>query len=285
MTEKTTRVRVAVAGGAPRAPGWGTGFRTNLAALRAAQKPARGTAAYSRLVNRPAGRVVAAAAHLVGTTPNQATGLSATASATGLLLLATQRPSWWLAVAVAGLLAVGYVLDSVDGQLARLRGSGSLSGEYLDHAVDCAKTCALHLAVLVSWYRFPPVEDRGWLLVPVLFVVVDVMSFFGLVTMPLLRRLHGTPGATAAAAGGPSPAPAAEHPLRMWVLLPTDYGVFCWMFLLLALPPLLVAGYTAMFAVNALVLLVVLRRWWRELRALDGVPHRVGARHRAREGA
>ena len=52
------------------------------------------------------------------------------------------------------LLASGYVMDSVDGQLARLRGSGSLSGEYLDHTVDCVKTATLHLAVLISWYRF-----------------------------------------------------------------------------------------------------------------------------------
>jgi phosphatidylglycerophosphate synthase len=254
-------------GGAPQA-GVGTQFRTNLEALRAAQKPSRGTAAYSRLVNRPAGRLVAAAVHVVGVTPNGATAISATLSAAGLVLLATLEPSWWLGVAVAMLLAGGYVLDSVDGQLARLRGSGSLSGEYLDHAVDCVKTATLHLAVLISWYRFPPVEDPAWLLVPVAFLVVDMMSFFGLVTMPLLRRLHGTPtGASGATA-------TAEHPLRMWVILPTDYGTFCWMFLLLAWPPLFLAGYTAMFLVNTAVMVPVLAKWWRELRAMD----RTGAR-------
>ena len=181
----------------------------NLEALRSAQKPSRGTAAYSRLVNRPAGRFVAAVTHVLGLTPNGATAISATLSATGLLLLASLPPSWWLAVSVAVLLAAGYVMDSVDGQLARLRGSGTLSGEYLDHTVDCVKTATLHLAVLISWYRFPPVEERAWLLVPVAFVVVDMMSFFGLVTMPLLRRLHRVHETTA------SPAPAPEHPLRM----------------------------------------------------------------------
>src|SRR6476619_4589244 len=59
------------------------GYRRNLEALKAAQKPSRGTAAYSRLVNRPAGRVVAAAAHTRGLSPDGATAISATMSALG----------------------------------------------------------------------------------------------------------------------------------------------------------------------------------------------------------
>jgi len=91
------------------------GYGTNLVALRSAQKPPRGTAAYSRLVNRPVARRVAAAAQVVGMTPNVATGISATLSALGLVLLAGFEPAPWLAVAVPGLLAAGYVMDSVDG--------------------------------------------------------------------------------------------------------------------------------------------------------------------------
>jgi phosphatidylglycerophosphate synthase len=245
----------------PGGPGPVGRFRKNLAALEAAQKPSRGTAAYSRLVNRPAGRRVAAAAEVLGVTPNGATAASAVLSGTALVLLAVRQPSGWLGLAVAVLLAGGYVLDSVDGQLARLAGGGSLSGEYLDHTVDCVKTCTLHLAVLISWYRFPYVEDRAWLLLPVAFVVVDMMSFFGLVTMPLLRRLHGAQAAVAPR--------APEHPLRTWLILPTDYGVFCWMFVLLAWPATFAVGYGLLLAVNALVMVPVLSKWWRELRAMD----------------
>lgn len=254
---------VGASGAPPAVPGSRDQFRRNLEALRAAQKPSRGTPAYSRLVNRPAGRRVAAAAQVLGVTPNRATAASALLSGTGLVLLATQQPSGWLGFAVAALLAGGYVLDSADGQLARLRGGGSLSGEYLDHTVDCVKTCTLHLAVLISWYRFPYADDRAWLLLPIAFLVVDVLSFFGLVTMPLLRRLHGAPG------GGSGPR-AAEHPLRMWLILPTDYGVFCWVFVLLAWPALFATGYGLLFAANALVMVPVLAKWWRELRAMDG---------------
>ena len=266
MKQQVAGVGMGTGGAPPVARGPVDRYRLNLEELRRAQKPSRGTPAYSRLVNRPAGRRVAAAAEVMGLTPNGVTAISALSSGTGLALLVALQPSWWLGVAVSCLLAAGYVLDSADGQLARLRGGGSLSGEYLDHTVDCVKTCAFHLAVLVSWYRFPPTDDRSWLLAPILFLVVDMLSYFGLVTMPLLRRLHGGTGGPAAV---PTAVPTAEHPLRMWVILPTDYGVFCWVFLLMAWPAAFAAGYTALFALNALVLVPVLAKWWRELGDMD----------------
>ncbi len=251
--------------GTPVLTGDRPSYADNLEALLKAQKPPRGTAAYSRHVNRPLGRRVAAALHLWGITPNQATFVSAVLSATGLLLLAAVRPSPLLGLAVAVLLAAGYVMDSVDGQLARLRGGGSLSGEMLDHTVDCVKTLCLHLAVLISLYRFAPI-DKVWLLVPIVFLVVDITIYFGVVTMPLLRKLHGAAGPSAIVDGVEPP---PEHPLRRWVLLPTDYGVFCWMFVLLGWPLIFFVFYSAMFVANFLVSGVVLRRWGRELRTLD----------------
>lgn len=240
-------------------------FRSNLAALRSAQKPSAGTPAYSRYVNRPLGRVVAAFGHSFGLTPNQATAISASMTGLALVLLATVRPGWQLAVAVPLLLAGGYVMDSVDGQLARLRRRSTTSGEWLDHSVDCCKTVCLHLAVLISWYQYPPVEGASVLLIPIGFQVVDVLSFFGLILMPLLRKLY---------AGQRQEAPRArktEHPLRPWLLLPADYGAAVWMFALLAWPVLFLSAYTAVFAVNVALLLLAGRKWWRELRAIDGL--------------
>lgn len=237
-------------------------YRDNLAALQDAQKPPRGTAAYSRHINRPVARRVAAFLRQFGVTPNQATAISATFSATGLIVLATLRPSLLLGLVVAILLAAGYVMDSVDGQLARLSGTGSLKGEMLDHTVDCVKTLTLHLAVLISFFRFPPVDTDTVLLIPLGFQVVDMISFFGLVTMPLLRKLHGGTAPSGTASG-------PEHPLRRWILLPTDYGTFCWMFILLGFPVIFLAAYSAMFVINAAVLIPVLIKWSRELRNLD----------------
>ncbi|HEY0950689.1 CDP-alcohol phosphatidyltransferase family protein [Nocardioides sp.] len=239
------------------------GYRADLAALAAAQKPPRGTAAYSRSVNRPAARRVAAAVHQVGMTPDVATAVSATLSAAGLAVVALVRPSWASGLTVAVLLALGYVMDSVDGQLARLRGRGSVSGEWLDHTVDCVKTCAVHLAVLISFYRFAPVSSEAVLLLPIAYLVVDVTCFFGIVLLPHLR----SPVA-------PETVPRPEGPWRRWLILPNDYGTQCWMFVLLGWGAAFVAAYAVMLAANAGLLALACRKWWRELRALDAIAAR-----------
>ncbi len=41
------------------------------------------------------------------------------------------------------------------------------------------------------------------------------------------------------------------------------------MFVLLGAPSLFLIGYGLMFAVNAALLALACRKWWRELRALD----------------
>jgi phosphatidylglycerophosphate synthase len=238
------------------------GYRSDLEALGAAQKPPFGTGAYSRHVNRPLARRVAAAGHQVGLTPNAATGVSAALSTAGLALVALVPPSWPLGAAVAALLALGYVLDSVDGQLARLRGRGTVSGEWLDHTVDCVKTCGLHLVVLVCLYRFGSFSSDAVLLLPLAFLVVDVTSFFWFQQVPLLR----------AKAGGAPPTDGSgrtEGRWRRWLLLPTDYGTFCWMFVLLGDPTAFLAGYALMLAANATFVAAAGVKWWRELRALD----------------
>jgi len=242
-----------------------SGYRANLSALRAAQKPSRGVAAYGRYVNRPAGRVVAAVVHQIGMTPNVATAISATLSGLGILLLAAVEPSAWSAVAIPVLLAAGYVMDSVDGQLARLRGRGSVRGEWLDHTVDCFKTSSLHLAVAISWFRFLP-EDLArhtWLLlVPLGYSVVQAVTYFGFIVMPYLRQTRSvvtTPGA----------ASAPENPWRKWLILPTDYGFLVWVFALIAWPIAFVSVYSALFVLSTAMLVLALRKWWGELGAID----------------
>ncbi len=236
-------------------------YRGNLAALESAQKPPLGTPAYSRYVNRPLARRVAAAVHTIGMTPNQATAVSATLSAAGIALLALLRPSPAQAIAVAALLAGGYVMDSVDGQLARLRGGGSVSGEWLDHLVDCFKTTMLHLAVLASWYRFPPTDNDLVLLVPMAFLVVASATYYGVILMPYLRRQAGAPARRADV--------AREHPLRKWLTLPVDHGFLCWAFVLLAWPAGFAGLYGALTVLSAALLVVAVRAWWRELSAAD----------------
>ncbi|MGI5352127.1 CDP-alcohol phosphatidyltransferase family protein [Streptomyces sp. CA-250714] len=232
-------------------------FGTALRRLRAAQKTAKGVSLYSRYVNRPLGRVFAAAAHRAGLGPNQVTLASAVFSFAGVAAVALVRPSWTLGLCVYAALVIGFALDSADGQLARLRGGGSPAGEWLDHVVDCAKITALHSAVLISFHRFAELPGEGWLLLPLGFQLVAVLIFFGGLLTDKLRPRQSA-GST------PSRPPS---PLRALALLPVDYGVFCAVFLLLGAPVLFRAGYTVLFACYVLFLVAFAVKWFRELSA------------------
>ena len=166
-------------------------LRETVGQLSRAQKPSAGTPAYSRFVNRRIGRVFAAAAFLGHRTPNQVSLASGFCSLVGIVLIALVRPSLPLALAVTALLVLGYGLDSADGQLARLRGGGSPLGEWLDHMIDSIKIVLLHSAVLISFYRFDAFSNELVLLVPLAYVCMSSVLFFGLILIDQLRRRHG----------------------------------------------------------------------------------------------
>ncbi|MFG2592112.1 CDP-alcohol phosphatidyltransferase family protein [Streptomyces sp. NPDC048438] len=235
---------------------------TVLRELRGAQKSSKGVSLYSRYVNRPAGRMLAAGAYRVGLTPNQVTSVSALFTFTAIAAVALLEPSWWLGVAVYAGLAVGFAFDSADGQLARLTGRGGPDGEWLDHVVDCAKMILVHSAVLISFHRFGSLPGEGWLLLPLGFLFVAVLTFCA----GLLREQLGKAAARAApVAEGPA-APVSR--VRAVALLPADYGVFCLVFLLLGAPGAFRAGYAVLAVVHALFLVAFLVKWFRELKAL-----------------
>jgi phosphatidylglycerophosphate synthase len=243
--------------------------REAYARLGSAQKGARGAPAYSRFVNRPVGRVLAAVAYRLGLTPNQVTAISAGWTLTAIALLALVHPSWWLGLVVAALLLIGYAFDSADGQLARLRGGGSLSGEWLDHMVDAAKTSSLHLAVLIGLYRFTDVPD-AWFLVPLAYSAVWSVLFFAMILNDQMRERAGA--TTRAAAGGQRPSVA-----RSLLVAPTDYGVLCLSFALYGATTVFFVVYAALFAATAAFLAAACVVWYREIAGLGRPVPKVAA--------
>ena len=201
-------------------------------------------------------------------TPNQVTAISAALSFAGIAVLALVQPSWWMGALVCVALVLGYAFDAADGQLARLRGGGSISGEWLDHMVDAAKITSLHLAVLISVYRFFDLGSAGWLLVPIGFVLVANVMFFGMILNDLLRARQ------TAATGVPIARPATST-LRSLLVMPTDYGVLCLIFLLMVSPLAFFVAYS-----------VLVRREHRVHAARVGevVPRHGGARPRGSVG-
>lgn len=245
---------------------------TVLRELRGAQKSAKGVSLYSRYVNRPAGRVLAAGAYRAGLTPNQVTLVSAVFTYAALAAVALVEPSWTLGLAVYAALAVGFAFDSADGQLARLTGRGGPDGEWLDHVVDCGKLVLVHTAVLISFYRFGELPSDAWLLLPPGFQLAAVVTFCaGLLREQLGKAAATARVATAKAAAAPAGAVTPAAPVsrvRAVALLPADYGVFCLVFLLLGAPGAFRAGYAVLAVVHALFLAAFLAKWFRELRAL-----------------
>ncbi len=228
--------------------------------LSSAQKTAvRGAPPYSVYVNRRVGRYLAAWAFRRGLSPNSVTLISAAFTFCAIAVLATGEPSWTLGVLVWLLLAIGYAFDSADGQVARLRGGGSPSGEWLDHVVDSIKISTLHLAVLITMFAHFPLTNAAWLLVPIGFTAVAAVSFFAMILNDLLKAKHAplTP---------PSSAPRTA--LRSLLGLPTDYGVLCLAFVLLGSPLAFFGLYSLLFIANAAYLALALGKWFRDMTAL-----------------
>lgn len=234
-------------------------FSAALSTLRGRQKTSKGAPAYSRLVNRPVGRVFAAAAYRIDLTPNQVTAISAMFTFSGILVIALVPTAAWSAVLVAALLVIGYALDSADGQLARLRGGGSAAGEWLDHVVDAVKIATIHTAVLIAWFRFR--DARGpELLIPLAYQVVASVQFFVIILNDHLRRARK--GTTEMLLDGEG----RSSLLYSLAVVPTDYGLLCLAFVLMwwSWFPLL---YGALMACNAGFLMLALPKWYREVRS------------------
>lgn len=230
--------------------------------LRRAQKPGAGVPAYTRWVNRSLARYAAAFLATKGVSADGTTALSATFSAVGLVLLALGPISWWTGLAVAVLFAIGYVLDSADGQVARLTGTGSPAGEWLDHVVDAVRTPAIHLCTLISWYRHDPVRDdiSSWLLtLPLVFTLVAVGHFMSQILAEQLLRARGVRTNVASVAG----------PVRSFVNLPMDAGVMCWIFVLWGVPGVFAVAYGLLLIAHIGIGAVSMRRKRRALHVLE----------------
>ena len=219
--------------------------------LTSAQKPAAGVPAYLRWVNRPLGGRAAIVGAALGWSPNGMTALSATLGAMGIAVLVL-APAWWSGLVAAGLLLAGYILDSADGQLARIQGRGGPAGEWLDHVVDGVRAPLVHLAVMMHLLRH---ETPFWLVAVAGLFSVLVSGWF-LSQLLAEKLLPRTPAA--AGAGGS----------RVWESLvkqPQDPSSTYLTIALISLPAVFAILYTALFAWHVVIFAGSLRRKYRLL--------------------
>ena len=233
-----------------------------------AGKPNRGAPAYSRWVNRPIGRQLAILAFQAGMTPNQVTLASGAVSLCGIVLLGAGPATVPVGILVALLLALAYALDSADGQLARMQGTGSATGEWLDHVIDCLKIASLHMAVLVCWYRNFDLSPAT-LLVPIGFGIQASAYFFTKILTDALRAAHARPPVGGERDATPRPRAEEHSPaLASLVVLPLDYGLLCLLFALLGFHSAFVWSYSALALAGGLLLGAGFVRWYRDLSRL-----------------
>lgn len=232
-------------------------FRSCLARLNQAQKPGEGVPAYTRWINRPLARYAAALAVAMRMSPNMVTAGSAALSVCGLLCLLLYPSTPLTGTAAALLLAGGYILDSADGQVARVTGRGSPAGEWLDHVIDAVRTPAVHMAVLAGLALNPEVS-RLALVVPILYALSATGHFMSQILAEQLVRqspLH-VPGGS------------APSQFYSWIRLPMDAGTLCWVFLLWGSTPAFLAVYCALFLLNLAVGALSALRKYRTLTSL-----------------
>lgn len=228
-------------------------------ALVRAQKSNRNAPAYSRWINRPLGRLLAATAYRTGISPNRISAISAFCTFSALILLILTPPSVFLGIAISVLLILGYALDSADGQVARLAGGGTLAGEWLDHILDAFKTSGFHLAVAIMWAK----NLHGWplwtTLVPIVFALQASVWFFGIILTDLLMRNAGRKQPVLAVDEG------RQGSLVSLLGIPADYGVLCLLMALLGWFDVWRVGYTLLALANVIILAIQIGRWHRRL--------------------
>jgi phosphatidylglycerophosphate synthase len=125
-------------------------FSQIAAAYRDSKKPKDGL--WNRFAARPVAAVLLVPLGKTRITPNQVTFLSLLTFVGAMVALALQRGHAWLVGAVV-ILQVSYVLDCVDGQLARLRHSASAVGAHLDFLMDELKAFLLVAACGIRLWR------------------------------------------------------------------------------------------------------------------------------------
>ncbi len=102
---------------------------------------------YTRIINRPLGLYLAK--RLTFFSPDAVT-LAAFAILTIACILLPKLANTWWAFIIWPMLVLNYALDSADGQLARVQGSQSLRGEWLDHTLDGTRIVLINCAFLVA---------------------------------------------------------------------------------------------------------------------------------------
>ncbi len=129
-----------------------------------------------RLTYQPLGRFwafslaekLAAALEPTGVRPNHLTLAAAALMLTAAAIVGGAAAGYTPSIATAASLAAALVLDTADGRLARLQGTSSVFGRWLDQVLDELADVALHTAI--AWSVFQSSRQPYWLALGMLYL-------------------------------------------------------------------------------------------------------------------
>ncbi|SIO59806.1 CDP-alcohol phosphatidyltransferase [Singulisphaera sp. GP187] len=145
--------------------------------------------------------------------PNALTLASAALVVGAAVAVAFTRATPWAHLAEALALALALVLDTSDGHLARIQGTASELGRWLDATLDELGDMVLHAAI--AWSAFARDGHPGWLLLGMLY---GMGKYLFMVTTAEAKHVSARQPHHAAVAAAP-PATLRPSRLKSWVRL------------------------------------------------------------------
>jgi len=136
------------------------------------------------LVDPLAGRAVVRIANRTSITPNQLTwgALVLGLGSAGCFLMQT----WPWLIAGAVLYHLSFVLDCMDGKIARLKGTGTVLGGWLDYVFDRVRVLACTLTLMMGQYE--ATGHEFYLLMGVGVVFLDMLRYVDALQIAKVRR-------------------------------------------------------------------------------------------------
>lgn len=174
---------------------------TEIAAIYRASRKQRDINRFTQYVARPPAAAIVYLLRGTPITPNQVTFLSAAVAAGAAAMLIALPGHGWL-IAAALVFELSFVLDCVDGQLARLRKTASPVGHLLDFLMDELKALFMFGAVAVRLWR--ETGDERMLVVGLagLFCLAAGLSLTSFLRRPELGAKPATEDGQPAEVGG-----------------------------------------------------------------------------------
>ncbi|WP_055480975.1 CDP-alcohol phosphatidyltransferase family protein [Sphaerimonospora mesophila] len=161
------------------------------------------------LVDPLASRLVVAIANRTSISPNQITWGAFLLGLGSAGCFLTADPVWLVAGAV--LYHLSFVLDCVDGKIARLKGTGTVLGGWLDYVFDRIRVFACALALM--WGQYRATGQDLYLLLGIGVVFLDMLRYVDALQVTKVRRQMRRTLRTAYDEVAPPRSPA-EPPLR-----------------------------------------------------------------------